>query len=496
MPRASRPATVLPRLHPWERDQLERARQWDELLHRTPFGRSLPDRAGFLYPVDAPPAGARPVARGTLFALATLPEGGGPVHLVRASPRVRELADGRPVLLVQPKKVVLPSATPGLGETVLEAAGRVRPATWEDLVGGPTPGTAPADALRELREAWGISEPVLEALLLALVGVEPWHGRSASFGLLLEAPDWPLARQRSLLDAVQELAPAWIRGSRRGRGDRRAGTELASGATFTVRRAAATAPFSVRVRPWGRSSPDDRGTASPGSTLWHGPALASELPSILASLNLFVVAYGRELPARVPATWPEPSETVRRTVWNLHWPWPAPPDAPDWYAWWRRAGTRLAESASAVSGALDGPTADRLRASLRSSEFRDRAAQTATGRARLRGAGEVEESDLDWVVDRWTRTFEALADLAPQGRGPLGRGEDRSAVARTRRLRAGVEEVLRASAGGLTVAEAAERLGVGAGGAGEREVEELLERARIRGDLYQDRTGRYRPVDG
>ncbi len=145
-----------------------------------------------------------------------------------------------------------------------------------------------------------------------------------------------------------------------------------------------------------------------------------------------------------------------------------------------------------MPGAPSGPAAGRCSALAGRREFRDRWAQIALARARLRGASAVEERDVAWLVDAVIRLAQRATEWATMGRGPLVRRLDRTEGARAGRLRRADVALFPEGSGGVTVDEALVALRSAGSVASEWELENQLERLRIRGLLFQDRSGRYR----
>jgi hypothetical protein len=194
---------------------------------------------------------------------------------------------------------------------------------------------------------------------------------------------------------------------------------------------------------------------------------------------------------RIPVRDIEASDALRAAVWALHWWMPEPPDTPDWHRWLREEDPRLVQALAGPEPASTG-RADRAARDVERREFRDRLAQTAFARARLRGAREVEAVDLERTIDSLVRASEQAAAWSRTGRGPLRRLLDRSEGARTARLRRTLELLFQERPGGLTVEEAVAVVGSGGALPSTWDVENQLERLRIRGFLFQDKSGRYR----
>jgi hypothetical protein len=471
------------REHPWERARRLSFARWESELRRVPYGHAVPDVVGFVSSIE-PPADWEDAGSGRrLFALSALPTGSGATFLVSVPHRTPRPNDGSLVRVSRPLKRVLPVPGSAAGEMLLEARAGVRPAAWEEILPGISPRSV-AVVIPTLAELWHLETLVVETLLLPIVGSTPWHGRPAGVDLHLEVDGWPLARQRAFLIDILDLAPDWVttvRGSARASKT----VELVSGARLQRSRAASARPFSIQLRPVsGPPGAPAREGAPPRSTITYGRALVSEFEASLASGTIALLLSSEEA-SRVPRSHVEVPDAVRTAVWGLHWWTPEAPDNPDWYRWLQDEEPRL----RAALGALPGATRESWSGLVDRREFRDRLAQAAIARARLRGAAEVERADLRRIVDAWIRLAERARAWADVGRGPLTRTLDRTEGARTARLRRALERLVQERSEGLSPEEALADLGPGVS---ILNVENELERLRIRGLLFQDRAGRYR----
>jgi hypothetical protein len=491
-PRATTAAPLAHREHPWERARRLAFARWESEVRHAPFGRVVSDVVGFAQSIVPPPHRSDSAESRRLFAFSALPSGAGPTYLAVVPAGRRRPADGALVRLVQPEKRVLAASDAAYGEMVIEASAGVVSATWDDIVEGisaPAPGAVTA----RLAELWGLSPAAAENLLLPVVGSIPWHGRPAGLDLLVEVDGWSLARHRAFLTNLLPLVPQWVAGAGRSRSSLAQELELVSGARIRRRPAMSDRPFSLLLRPI--SAPPTAAppsAAPPRSIISYGRALVPEFVAALSSGSLFLLldAEKDKLPAQRLVEIPDP---VRAGVWGLHWWTPDPPDAPDWYRWLRSQESRLREGLDRPAMPPDRPGSP-WSSFVDRREFRDRLAQITYSRARLRGGRAVEESDLVATIDALLRSLERVSDWAHEGHGPLTRSVDRSERGRTTRVRQALEGLFGDREDGLTVAEArAELRSIGVT-ASVWEVENHLERLRIGGLVYQDRSGRYRPV--
>lgn len=477
----------LHREHPWERVRRATFAQWEGELRRVPYGHSLPDVVGFASSIE-PPAdwGAEATGR-RLFALSALPSGSGPTYLTTLPDRTRSPVDGSFVRVVRPVKRVLPVPGSTSGELLLEARAGIHPAAWEETLSGISPDSVQR-VVSTLASLWRLAPSTVEMLLLPVVGSTPWHGRPAGIDLHVEVEGWSLARQRAFLAGVIDLAPGWV-GNARGRARFTGPVELVSGARIQRSAASSTRPFSICLR--SISSPPIPSPSEglpPRSTFTYGPALASEFASFFsAGQNTLLVSSDEA--SRVPRGPVEIPDSVRATVWGLHWWSPEPPDTPVWHRWLREQEPKLRDVLDTLPGRPPEAPEGRWNQLADHREFRERLVQTTIGRARLRGAKEVESTDLEWAVNAWIGTIQRVGTWARIGRGPLSRTLDRTEGGRTTRLRRTIEALVQQNPEGLSLEEAVAVLGAGAT---KLSVENQLERLRIRGVLFQDRTGRYR----
>ncbi|MGC2288562.1 MAG: hypothetical protein WA688_01720 [Thermoplasmata archaeon] len=481
------------REHPWERARRLAFARWETEVRRAAYGRPLPDVLGFADAIEPPLHWSDPAETRRLFAFSALPAGSTPTYLAAVPAGQRRPAEGRLVRLSHPVKRVLPAADAVYGELLIEAQAGVAPASWEEILEGVSPRGA-ARVVPQLSELWNVPALVIETLLLPLVGSLPWHGRSAGLDLHIEVEGWSLARHRSFLSGVLDLAPQWVRGAHSSSTFDAHEVELVSGARVRRRSLGSARPFTIQLRsisapPTARPSAE----APPRSVITYGNALASEFEAVLAAGQATVLLTAQDA-GPFPAAPVEPPEALRAAVWGLHWWTPEPPDAPDWHRWLRNEEPRLREALDAMprppSGGRTAPwsmMADRR-------EFRDRLAQMAFARARLRGATEVAEADLTRTVDSVLRATQQATVWAGVGRGPLSRALDRTEGGRTTRLRRTLEALLEGRTEGLTVDETVAALRTHGPVATAWDVENQLERLRIRGLVFQDGSGRYRPV--
>ena len=480
-----------PREHPWERMRRLTFARWETELRRVPYGRPLPDVVGFAHSVEPPPHWSDPAANRRLFALSALPTGSGSTYVASVPARLRRPAPGALVRLSRPTKGILPASDAAFGEIVLEARHGFVPAAWEEILPG-TPPRSVATVVPELSELWHLPTWAVETLLLPIVGSVPWHGRTAGIDLLVEVQGWSLTRSRNFLTGLLDLTPDWVgRSKSRPRVSSRT-LELVSGARIRRGSADVAPPFSVQLRPVsGAPAPSVPPGAAPRSTFTYGRPLTSEFASCI-SAGQSVLLLGSEETRYVPRLPVELPDPLRAAVWALHWWTPEPPDAPEWYRWLRQEEPRLREELDTLprspdvdSGRTWGDLVDRR-------EFRDRLAQTTIAHARLRAAPGVEESDLHWVVESILRLTHRATMWARTGQGPLVRARDRTEGGRTTRLRVTLEGLFRGRADGLTLEEAVAELRSSDSAVSGWDIENQLERLRIRGVLFQDASGRYR----
>ena len=490
MSRSSEPAPLLPPPeHPWERNRRAAFERWEREVRRTPYGHPLPDVVGFAFPVTTPPKGRTHASVRRLFAISALPAGPGPAHWAAVPPRRPVPPAGGLVRIPRPVKAVLPSPASPWGELLLDARHGTVPAGWEEVLSGIAPASV-GDLVPRLSELWSLPSPAIEALLLPLVGSTPWHGNPAGLELNFEVEGWSLRRHREFLQRLLHLFPQWVWKPQR---SVPAVPDVApvAGGPSRPKQVRAFRPFAVELRPASGSpaAPVVGGSGS-RSTIRYGSLLRSEFLASIQAGALTALLSAEEA-ERVPVRLPEAPDAIRATVWALHWWTPEPPDGPDWNRWLREEEPRLRSALEELPPSAPGASARERDAVLGRREFRDRLIQIAIARARVRAAPEVEPSDLRWAVDSFSSAIRRAVTLAPKGRGPLSRELDRSEGARTSRLRKALEFLLRNHASGISVAEAAAALG---SPASEWEIENQLERLRIRGVLFQDRSGRYRLV--
>lgn len=488
MSRPSKRATPSPE-HPWERNRRAAFERWELELRRTPYGRPLPDVVGFANPIVSPPKGRSHTSPRRWFALTALPTGSGPAYWVRVPARFPVPPAGGVVRLPQPTKTVLTSSAGPWGELLLEARHGVTQAGWEELLPGVDPESA-ANVVPTLSDLWGLPPSVTEAILLPVVGSTPWHARPAGVDLHFEVEGWSLRRHHEFLQGLLRLVPRWVVSpSRSARSilelETRAGWRVQAKARGVVR------PFAVETRPVSGPpvGPKAGGNVN-RSTIRYGNSLRSEFVTALETGTLTVLL-SAALAGRIPRQLPEPPEGIRSTVWGLHWWTPEAPDAPDWHRWVREEEPRLRDAFGEIPPGGPGSIGGMWDATLDRRNLQDRLVQIAIAHARLRAASEVESSDFHWAVDSCREAVRTAVALARAGKGPFLREFDRTEGARTGRLRKALESLLQLRVDGLSVPEAMAALG---SSASEWEVENQLERLRIRGVLFQDRSGRYRLV--
>jgi hypothetical protein len=478
------------REHPWERARRLSFARWETEVRRTPYGRPLPDVVGFADAVEPPLHWSDPDVVRRLFALSALPAGSGSTYLAAVPAGKPRFTEGGLVRLSKPVKRVLPASDATYGELLIEARDGTAPAAWEEILEGVSP-RAVTDLVPDLSELWGTPPTVTEDLLLPIVGTLPWHGRPAGLDLFLEVEGWSLARHRSFLSGLARLAPDWVVGARRPPSSDSRELELVSGAKVK-RRHSVTRPFSIEVRPVSAPpSARPRDGSSPRSVITYGSALAAEFESVLAS-GQTVRLLNSENARRIPRVDIEIPDPVRAAAWGLHWWVPEPPDAPDWHRWLRVEEPRLRQALDTIPGSSANGLNSKRSAVMDRLEFRDRLAQSAFARARLRGATDVEPADLGRAVDSMVQAIAQAAAWAAEGRGPWMRVLDRTEGGRTKRLRNALEAILGNRAEGLTPVEGVALLRSQGFPAAAWDVESQLERLRIRGVLFQDRSGRYR----
>ena len=490
MSRPSKRATPSPPPeHPWERNRRAAFERWELELRRTPYGRALPDVVGFASPIVAPPKSRSPPSVRRLFALTALPAGSGPAYWVRVPARFPAPPAGGVVRLPQPTKAVLPTPAGPWGELLLEARHGVVPAGWEELLPGVDPESAAA-VVPKLSELWGLPPSITEALLLPVVGSTPWHARPAGVDLQFEVEGWSLRRHRDFLQGILRLVPRWVSSPSR---SARSISELETPTGWRVQAKAAgvVRPFAVEIRPVSGPPVGPKADGNVNrSTIRYGNSLRSEFVPALEAGTLTVLL-PEALAGRVPRQLPEAPEAIRSTVWGLHWWTPEAPDAPDWHRWMREEEPRLRGVFEEIPPGGPRSIAGNWGATLDRRNLQDRLVQIAIAHARLRAASEVESSDFHWAVDSCRDAIRTAVALARAGKGPFLRELDRTEGARTSRLRKALESLLQLRVDGLSVPDAMAALG---SSASEWEVENQLERLRIRGVLFQDRSGRYRLV--
>jgi hypothetical protein len=482
---ATRPA------HPWERDRLRAFARWEAEVRRTPYGRPLPDVAGFVDAIEPPLEWSHAAETRRLFALSALPMHPSPTYLAAVPSGRRPPAGGTLVRLARPVKRVLPSPNTAYGELLIEVRDGVGRASWEEILEGVSPQVA-REVVPQLSELWHLPAQATEALLLPIVGSIPWHGRPAGLDLFLEVEGWSLARYRGFLSGLLYLVPAWVGGTRRRFTTLDRELVLASGVKIRRQAAVSDRPFEIQVRTVSRApSARPADGALSRSTITYGSALITEFVAALAAGQMAVLLTSAET-SRVPRAEVEIPESLRAAVWGLHWWTPEPPDSPDWHRWLRSEEPRLRESLEAIPIPSSTFPSNPGTSIPSGREFRERFVQTAVARARLRGAPEVEEADLVWAVDSFIRAIQRAAEWAEKGRGPLARSLDRTEGRRTSRLRGTLQNLLGENPRGLTLQEVLETLRVSHIIASPWEVENQLELLRIRGLLFQEPSGRYR----
>jgi hypothetical protein len=477
--------------HPWERARKQAFARWETEVRRVPYGHPLPDLVGFAHRIEPPAHWPDPAETRRLFAFSALPSGPGPTYLATVPARARRPAEGGLLRLTRPVKRTLPSSDPAYGELLIDARNGIASASWEEVLEGVSPRAA-ANLVPELSALWKLPSFATEALLLPLVGSLPWHGRPAGVDLLVEIAGWPLVRYRNFLSDVLHLAPEWVRSRpSQGTSDGRV-MELSSGARILRYSRSTGRPFSVQLRSSASGAPPaaQAGTA-PRSIITYGNTLATEFEAFLSSGRSALLLSDAEA-RNVPRTTVEVPDALRAAVWGLHWWMPEPPDAPDWQTWIRREEPRLVRALQTMLLPRPSGSTDSWNEVVQRREFRDRLAQSTIARARLRGASDVGESDLSAIVDSFVRSAERATAWSLERRGPLSRPLDRTETGRTTRLRRTLEEMIRERSEGLSLSEALTALRSAGSVATEWDVENLLERLRLRGLLYQDRTGRYR----
>lgn len=485
---APRPRTGA-REHPWERHRRRAFSRWESEIHRVPYGEPLPEVVGFAHGIEPLAHWTESSGIGQLFALSALPTIG-PAYLASLPARAPPPPEGALVRLLRPVKRALPSSDPTLGELLIEAQNGFVPASWEETLEGISARAAGA-VVRQLSGLWHLSPATVETLLLPIVGSLPWHGRPAGLDLHVEVEGWSLARHQKFLSAVLDLVPDWVRARRTASSYQPPLWELSSGARIRRRSFSAGRPFSVQLRSISAPPPPSAGPEGPArSVITYGSALTDEFAAILLSGQLSVLISAEEA-RRVPQADVELPDALRTAVWGLHWWGPEPPEGPLWQTWLRREEPRIRQAWLDLP-VPPGESADAWTGALGRREFRDRLAQAAFARARLRGAAEVESADLAGTVDALIRSTEQAAEWAREGRGPLRRTLDRTESGRTARLRRTLEALVRDRADGVDVTEAVTALRSQGSAASAWDVENLLERLRVRGLFFQDRSGRYR----
>jgi hypothetical protein len=481
------------REHPWERARRLAFARWEAEVRRVPYGHSLPDVVGFAHTIEPPAHWADPAITRRLFAFSALPTGTGPAFLAAVPVRQRRPTEGGLLRLPQPVKRILPAADPAFGELLIEARNGVVPAAWEDILEGVSP-RPNLSAIPQLAEQWHLPTSTIETLLLPLVGSLPWHGRPAGLDLFIEVEGWPLARHRSFLTELLSLAPSWVTSSRRRSSISSRDLELVSGVKIRRPPSSVANPFSIRLRAISApAAPSLRAEAPSRSIITYGHALTSEFEAVL-SAGQTVLLLNADEARRIPTGGTEPTDAVRSAVWALRWGIPAPPDGPDWHRWLGDETPRLRHALDSLPIPMSNRPENHWGTLVDRREFRDQLAQTAIARARLRGASEVEETDLAHAVDSLIQAIQRASAWARERRGPLVREIDRTEGARTARLRLALETLLQNRTEGLRLGEAMSALRSQGITLSERDAEEQLERLRIRGLLFQDRSGRYQMV--
>jgi hypothetical protein len=479
------------REHPWERARRVAFGRWEDEVRGVPYGRALPDVVGFASTIEPPRDWFDPTQARRLFALSALPMGTGPTYLAEVAPGRRRPPDGGLVRLSRPIKRVLPRPDSPLGELLIEARGGAALASWEEILEGVSPRVA-GNVVPQLSALLHVPSSAVETLLLPLVGSVPWHGRPAGLDLYVEVEGWSLARHRNFLSTLLTLVPEWVTNLRRFPAGQSAHQELVSGARFRRRSIGAARPFAIQLRsvsaPGGSKAATEPASRS---VVTYGNALTSQYETILAAGQSSLLLSTEDI-RRVPLGEVDLPDALRAATWALHWWTPEPPDAPDWHEWLRNEGPRLTRALGEVPFPASTRTVDQWNVAVERREFRDRLAQASVARARLRGAKEVEKSDLTRTVDSFIRSAAQATAWAAEGRGPLTRILDRTEGGRTTRLRRALEDLFHQRPDGLSLEEAIATLRSGNAPSSEWEIENQLERLRIRGFLFQDRTGRYR----
>jgi hypothetical protein len=479
-----------PREHPWERARRLSFARWEEAVRRTPYGRPLPDVVGFANGIEPPVNWSEAAEASRLFALSALPTGLSSTYLAAVPAGRRRPAGGSLVRLAHPVKRVLPASEAVYGELLIEAREAAAPASWEDILEG-APSRVASNPVPQLSGLWRLPPAAIEELLLPLVGSLPWHGRPAGLNAYVEFEGWPLARLRSFLSSLVALVPEWVsRSGRTARTDARV-LELVSGARLRRLFPSSARPFSVQLRSVSAPPARPPGDGPPRSIITYGSALASEFEAMLFS-GQSILLLPSEDTVRIPRKELEVPDAVQAAVWGLHWWAPEPPDAPDWHRWLQDEEPRLQEAREAIQPYAPKGSGERRSHLTDQRAFRDQLAQAAIGRARLRGAPEVEQADLGRTVDSLLVAVQRAAAWAREGHGPWARVLDRTEGGRTSRLRRTLEGILGERNDGLTVNDAVGALRERDSIASARDVENQLERLRIHGVLFQDRTGRYR----
>jgi hypothetical protein len=480
-----------PREHPWERSRRLAFARWETEVRRAPYGGTLPDTVGFASTIEPPPHWSDPSQTRRLFALSALPTGAGSTFLAAVSAGQRRPADGSLVRLSRAVKRALPGPEAPYGELLIEARGGTVPASWDEILEGISPRTADS-VVPQLSELLHVPSWAVETLLLPLVGSTPWHGQPAGLDLYVEVEGWSLARYRGFLSRLLTLVPDWVTTPRRFPPGQSGQLELVSGMRIRRRSVASARPFAIQIRSVS-DPPISKPTTEAGSrsVVTYGRALTSEFENIVGAGQSALLLKAEEA-SRIPQGEFELPDALRAATWGLHWWTPDPPDAPDWHEWVRTEGPRLRHALDALPIPRSSRTEEPWSAVVGRREFRDRLAQATIARARLRAAREVEETDLARTVDSFIRATEQATAWAKIGRGPLARTVDRTEGGRTTRLRHILEDLFYQRPDGLTREEVIATLPPGASTSSEWEVENQLEHLRIRGLLFQDRTGRYR----
>ncbi len=485
------PPTTLPE-HPWERFRRAEFVRWERALHRTPYGRPLPDVVGFAEAAEPPLEWSDRVERRRTFAVSALPVGPGPGYLVVVPARHRPPPDGTLVRIPRPTKRALAIGDGRSAELLLEAPSGWAAASWPEIL-PELPLASIARVGSELSELLHLPVWAVETLLLPIVGTIPWHGRPVGIDLHVEVDGWSLTRYRSLLQNLARLAPLWVTQPRAGRLSAAAGRELASGARLRPHAFSRGRPFSILFRPVSSAPAPAPTSGHPRSVVTYGPALADEYRSRIHA-GTDVLLLEADEARKVPDRPVEIPDDLRAAVWGLHWRSPTPPDAPDWYRWFRAIDPDLRSAWDTVADAASPGGEQNPASGLESREFRDRLTQVACARARLHATTDVQEGDLRWVADQMRESCARAVRWQARGRGPLARVSDRSETGRTSRVRRALARVLENRTSGVTVDEMLGELHAAGVSVSAWDVELQLERLRIRGALYQDPVGRYRPV--